>query len=100
MNALRIDTDGPVLRIAMARPDRRNAFDAVLIDELRDAFARVADERVVLLTGDGPSFSAGADVEWMRSPRQSLPSGPSQAISRVNSYGYAILLLWTGSGQT
>src|SRR5437763_12116210 len=51
----------------MARPDRRNAFDAALIDELRDAFARVADERVVLLTGDGPSFSAGADVEWMRS---------------------------------
>jgi hypothetical protein len=33
----------------------------------------------------------------MRSPRQSLPSVSSQAISRVNSYGYAILLLWTGS---
>src|SRR4051812_10085286 len=51
----------------MARPERRNAFDAALIDELRAAFADVGDARAVLLTGDGPSFSAGADVEWMRS---------------------------------
>src|SRR5438105_3990738 len=51
----------------MARPERRNAFDAALIDELAAAFADVGDARAVLLTGDGPSFSAGADVEWMRS---------------------------------
>ncbi len=51
----------------MARPERRNAFDASLIAELTAAFADVGDARAVLLTGDGPSFSAGADVEWMRS---------------------------------
>jgi methylglutaconyl-CoA hydratase len=51
----------------MARPDRRNAFDAGLIDELAAAFADVGDARAVVLSGDGPSFSAGADVEWMRS---------------------------------
>jgi methylglutaconyl-CoA hydratase len=51
----------------MARPERRNAFDAGLIDELAAAFSAVGDVRAVLLTGDGPSFSAGADVEWMRS---------------------------------
>ena len=51
----------------MARPDRRNAFDAALIDELAAAFADVGDARCVVLSGDGPSFSAGADVEWMRS---------------------------------
>jgi methylglutaconyl-CoA hydratase len=56
-----------VLRIALARPDRRNAFDAALIDELAAAFADVGDARVVVLSGEGPSFSAGADVEWMRS---------------------------------
>jgi methylglutaconyl-CoA hydratase len=67
MSALRIERDGAILRIAMARPDRRNAFDAALIDELAAAFADVGDARAVLLTGDGPSFSAGADVEWMRS---------------------------------
>jgi methylglutaconyl-CoA hydratase len=56
-----------VLRVAMARPERRNAFDAGLIAELTDAFSDVGPARAVLLSGDGPSFSAGADVEWMRS---------------------------------
>ena len=67
MTALRIDAEGDVLRIAMARPERRNAFDAELIAELTDAFVNVGDVRAVVLSGDGPSFSAGADVEWMRS---------------------------------
>jgi len=67
VTALRIDAEGDVLRIAMARPERRNAFDAELIAELTDAFVNVGDVRAVVLSGDGPSFSAGADVEWMRS---------------------------------
>ena len=67
MSALRIRRDDQVLRIAMARPERHNAFDAALIGELTEAFADVGDARVVLLTGEGSSFSAGADVEWMRS---------------------------------
>ncbi|HEX5450592.1 MAG TPA: enoyl-CoA hydratase-related protein [Gaiellaceae bacterium] len=67
MTALRIERDGALLRIAMTRPERRNAFDASLIAELTDAFKDVGDARAVLLSGDGPSFSAGADVEWMRS---------------------------------
>ena len=67
MTALRIEREPEVLRIAMARPERRNAFDTALIDELAAAFADVGDSRAVVLSGDGPSFSAGADVEWMRS---------------------------------
>ena len=67
MSALRIEHDGPLLRVAMARPERRNAFDAALIDELASAFADVGEARAVVLSGDGLSFSAGADVEWMRS---------------------------------
>src|SRR6476660_5022038 len=51
----------------MARPERRHAFDAALIGELTEAFTDVGDARAVVLSGDGPSFSAGADVEWMRS---------------------------------
>lgn len=66
MTALRVDRDGLVLRVTMARPERRNAFDAALIDELAAAFADVGDARAVVLGGDGPSFSAGADVGWMR----------------------------------
>ena len=67
VHALRVEADGAVLRIALARPERRNAFDAELIAELTSAFADVGDVRAVVLSGDGPSFSAGADVEWMRS---------------------------------
>ncbi len=67
MSAVRVERDGPVLRIVLARPERRNAFDASVIEELTDAFTDVGDARVVVLSGEGPSFSAGADVEWMRS---------------------------------
>ena len=67
MEALRIERDGPLLRITLARPERRNAFDAGLIAELTEAFADVGDARTVILAGDGPSFCAGADVDWQRS---------------------------------
>jgi len=67
VSALRIERDGGLLRVTMARPDVRNAFDAALISELHDAFSDVGDARAVVLAGDGPSFCAGADVEWQRS---------------------------------
>ncbi len=61
-----MERDGDVLRVTLARPDRRNAFDAALIAELTDAFLKVGDARAVVLSGEGPSFCAGADVEWQR----------------------------------
>jgi methylglutaconyl-CoA hydratase len=67
MGALKVERDGAVLRVTLARPERRNAFDAALIAELTEAFADVGDARAVLLSGEGPSFCAGADVEWQRS---------------------------------
>lgn len=62
---------GAVARVTLSRPAVHNAFDAQLIDELRRAFAGLADEpsdalRAVVLAGDGPSFCAGADINWMR----------------------------------
>ena len=63
---LDLDRDGPVLRVTLARPKRRNAFDAALIARLQKAFSDVGDARVVVLTGRGPSFCAGADVDWQR----------------------------------
>jgi methylglutaconyl-CoA hydratase len=66
MSALRIERERELLRVTMARPERRNAFDAALIAELAEAFADVGDARAVVLAGEGPSFSAGADVEWQR----------------------------------
>jgi methylglutaconyl-CoA hydratase len=66
MGALTVMREGDVLRVRLARPERRNAFDAALIAELAEAFSAVGDARVVLLDGEGPSFCAGADVEWHR----------------------------------
>jgi len=66
MPDLRIERDGAILRVNLARPDRRNAFDAAMIAELHEAFADVGDARAVVLSGDGESFCAGADVEWQR----------------------------------
>jgi methylglutaconyl-CoA hydratase len=67
VSALRVERDGEILRITLANPERRNAFDAELIRELAEAFVDVGRTRAVLLAGEGASFSAGADVEWMRS---------------------------------
>jgi enoyl-CoA hydratase/carnithine racemase len=67
MAGLRIEREGAVLRITLARPERRNAFDAELIAELTAAFVEVGDARAVVLAGEGRSFCAGADIEWQRS---------------------------------
>ena len=66
LSALKIERDGGVLRVTIAKPERRNAFDAALIAELTDVFADVDDVRAVMLAGEGSSFCAGADVEWQR----------------------------------
>ena len=62
-----MERDGDVLHVTIAKPERRNAFDAELIRELTEAFGDVGDARVVVLSGDGQSFCAGADVDWQRS---------------------------------
>ena len=56
-------------RITLNRPEIHNAFDDRLIAELTAALAALAHDdavRVVVLTGSGKSFSAGADLNWMR----------------------------------
>lgn len=73
-DAIRIERSGPgdvVARVTLARPDVHNAFDASTIAELRSTFTSLSREapaalRAVVLAGDGPSFCAGADVDWMQ----------------------------------
>ncbi len=66
---LEVAQQGPVRHVRLNRPDVRNAFNGVVVDELHAAF-RDADgddaTRVVVLSGNGKSFSAGADLAWMR----------------------------------
>ena len=65
-DALRIERERDVLRVTFARPETRNAFDGDMISALAEAFVDVGQARAVVLAGDGPSFCAGADVDWMR----------------------------------
>lgn len=66
---IRVALAGKVARITFARPEVHNAFNATMIGELSEAFDLMRNEpgvRVVVLTGEGKSFCAGADINWMR----------------------------------
>ena len=65
----KIERDGAVARLILDRPQVKNAFDDVLIREMTDALESIAQDdgvRVVVLTGAGDVFSAGADLNWMK----------------------------------
>ena len=63
---LRVEVDGPVVRLALDRPDVRNAFNDALIAALTEAFAGpCVQARAVVLSGEGKVFSAGGDLNWM-----------------------------------
>jgi methylglutaconyl-CoA hydratase len=69
MGSVLIERSGSSATLRLNRPERHNAFDDALIAELTRALGELgADEsvRVVLLAGAGKSFSAGADLGWMR----------------------------------
>jgi methylglutaconyl-CoA hydratase len=66
---LTLQTEGPVARIWLNRPELRNAFDDVVIGELSQAFAIASglpSVRAIVLGANGPAFCAGANLNWMR----------------------------------
>ncbi|MBU1625735.1 enoyl-CoA hydratase/isomerase family protein [bacterium] len=69
MKTIEIIRDGKILRIFLNRPDLHNAFNDVMIGELKSAYDDAAKDdalRIVILSGRGKSFCAGADLNWMR----------------------------------
>ncbi|MBI3085017.1 MAG: enoyl-CoA hydratase [candidate division NC10 bacterium] len=76
------ETDGPVVRVTLNRPERRNALDDVLIEELDEAVKQAdLDEsiRVIIIAGAGKSFSAGHDISG---PAPNMEAGGRKARSR------------------
>jgi methylglutaconyl-CoA hydratase len=66
---LKIEPEGALVRIVLNRPEVHNAFNGELIYELRTAFDALAVDgkvRIVILTGAGKSFCAGADLGYMK----------------------------------
>jgi methylglutaconyl-CoA hydratase len=69
MSSIEIERNGGRATLWLNRPERHNAFDDGLIAELSAALAALAADsaiRVLLLAGRGKSFSAGADLAWMK----------------------------------
>ena len=89
-DSLTLHRDGAVARLRLDRPQLHNAFDAVLIAALTDALALLGADplvRVVVLEGAGASFSAGADLHWMRGM-----AAASEAENRDDALALARLL--------
>jgi enoyl-CoA hydratase/carnithine racemase len=63
-----VEADGPIARITMNRPDKRNALSLTHMQELTECFKAIGEARevqVVVLTGKGPAFCAGHDLSEM-----------------------------------
>jgi len=89
-DSLLIERSGATLTLRLNRPDLHNAFDAGLIADLTAALRQAGndpDVRVVVLAGEGRSFSAGADLHWMRGM-----AAASEADNRIDALALAALM--------
>lgn len=94
-NLVRLDATGAgAVTVTLNRPGRKNAFDADLISALEEAFRTLHSQehvRVVFLRGAGGTFSAGADLDWMRAAAER-----TEADNRADAFEMAKMLkaLW------
>jgi len=66
---IKLEYTGSVARLILNRPEIRNAFDDLMIVEMNQALAEISSKpglRVLVITGEGTAFSAGANIEWMQ----------------------------------
>jgi methylglutaconyl-CoA hydratase len=89
MTRIRVERDGPIARIVLARPEKKNALDEQAAHELCDALSaagRDHDVRVVLLAADGDDFCAGADLTVLEHMLDAPPDAhrrDAQALGQV-----------------
>ncbi|MBZ0086533.1 MAG: enoyl-CoA hydratase/isomerase family protein [Thermomonas sp.] len=88
--ALQLLRDGPVAHLRMSRPQVHNAFDDHLVAAMTEALVAIGADaavRVLVLEAEGPSFSAGADLNWMRGM-----AAASEEANRIDSLALARLM--------
>lgn len=89
MNRIRVESDGPLARITLARPEKRNALDHEMVHELLQAFTSCAqhtETHAVLLTADGVDFCSGADLTALAAMLEATPEehyADAEALGRV-----------------
>ena len=86
---IRLETQGPVLRIWLNRPELRNAMSAQMVREMLATFAAIRDDRgvrVVVLRGAGGTFCAGADLKHLAAAESPLPANqpPADELEQSN----------------
>jgi methylglutaconyl-CoA hydratase len=88
-----IDERTGVNRIVLDRPERRNALNGALVDELKEALALAAADdriRVIAVAGAGPDFCAGADLDEVQA---AIDEGVMASLADAESLGELFLLL-------
>ena len=85
---LAVSRDGGVLTLTLNRPDKRNALSAALVEALHRALESAeldSDVRVVLVTGAGKDFCAGADLEELLASADAPPDANEASALRLGS---------------
>ncbi|MFM9862572.1 MAG: enoyl-CoA hydratase/isomerase family protein, partial [Micropepsaceae bacterium] len=87
---IRIERAGRIMTLTLSNPAKMNAVDGRMHRELADIFYDVQEDEsvdVVVLTGDGKAFSAGGDIDWMKSAGEGKEKGPSIIEGRKIVFG-------------
>ena len=63
LSMLRVEVAGPVVHLRLNRPDKRNAINTALVQQLQTAFVNLpAGSRAAVISGEGAHFCAGLDL--------------------------------------
>ncbi len=101
METLNIKNEGGIRIVEMDRPEALNAFSAKLMDELADAFLDAASDssvRVLILTGAGRAFSAGADLMEMGRPQDKPKHGFPGLLDAIFDFPKPFIVAVNGVG--
>ena len=88
-----VDEGAGIARVTLDRPERRNALNRALVEELRETLALAeSDERVrvIVIAGTGPDFCAGADL---RELQQAVAAGPEVSLAEAQALGDLFILI-------
>ncbi len=79
-----VSVDEGIVTLTLNRPEKMNAMNPLLLREVQEVLDEVAwneDMRVLVITGNGPAFSSGMDLDWAGSKE-----GPSVSLAGVRTY--------------
>lgn len=84
--SVKVRMQGAVMHVVLARPDKRNAFDGDMLTAIEAAIDRANSDagcRVVVLSGEGKAFCAGADLRWLAGQAAGGPEGNVASARRM-----------------